>query len=77
MPFAPPPLPWGPEIHIRLTMDDGQDGPVILGGEGRSKDNFQTMLGRKQKSRAIVKNSLHPLAIILLPNAPPSLPWAA
>jgi hypothetical protein len=59
------------EIHIKLTLDVVQDGPVILGGEGRGNNSFQTKLVCKQKSREIVENSLHPLAIIFLPNAPP------
>jgi hypothetical protein len=73
----PPHCHGWPEIHIRLTLDVGQRGPVILGGEGCGNNSFQTMLVHKQKSRAIVENSLHPLAIILLPNAPPPLPWVA
>ncbi len=48
---------------------------VILGGEDRGNNSFQTMLVRKQKSMAIVKNSLHPLSIILLPNVPPHCHW--
>jgi hypothetical protein len=68
---------WQPEIHIKLTLDVGQDGPVILGEKGHGTNYFQTMLVCKQKSRASVENSLHPLAIILLPNAPLALPWAA
>jgi hypothetical protein len=38
-------------------LDVGQDGPVILGGEGCGNNSFQTMLVCKQKSRAIVENS--------------------
>ena len=60
-----------PEIHIKLTLDVGQHGPVKLGGEGRCNNSFPTKLVPKQKSKAIVGISLHPVAIILLPNAPP------
>jgi hypothetical protein len=56
-----------PTIHITLTLDVGQDGPVVLGGEGCGNNSFLTMLVCKQKSMAIVGNSLHPLAIVLLP----------
>ncbi len=48
-----------------------QGGPVILGGEGRGNNSFQTILVCKIQSTAIVGNSLHPLAIILLPNSTP------
>jgi hypothetical protein len=71
-----PQFHWQPEIYIKLTLDVGQDVLVILKGEGYGNNSFQTMLVCKQKSRAIVENSLHPLAIILLPNAPPALQWA-
>ncbi len=69
--MRPPHCHRRPEIHIRLTLDVGKDGPVILGGEGRGINSFQTMLVCKQKLRAIVGNFLYPLAIILLPNLTP------
>ena len=77
--FSPstPHCNWQPEIHIRLTLYVVQHGPVILGGEGRGNNSFKTVLVCKQISKAIVGNSLNPLAIILLPNAPPPLPLAA
>jgi hypothetical protein len=75
---VPPHCHWQPEIHIsRLTLDVGQGDPVILGGEGCDNNSFQTILVCKQKSMAIVENSLHSLAIILLPNSTPPLPLAA
>jgi hypothetical protein len=70
--MRPPHCHGRPEIYISLTLNIGKDGPVIFGEEGRGNNSFQTMLGI-QKSKAIVENSLHPLAIILLPNASPRI----
>ena len=64
-----------PEIHIRLTLYVMQCGPVILGGAGYGINSFKTILVRKEISKAIVGNSLHPLAIILLHNAPLHCHW--
>ena len=75
LPNAPPHCHWRPEIHIRLTLYVGQDGPVILGGAGYGINSLKTMLVCKEISKAIVGNSLHPLAIILLHNAPLHCHW--
>jgi hypothetical protein len=40
LPNAPPHCHGRPEIHIRLTLDVGQDGLVILGGEGCGNNGF-------------------------------------
>ena len=66
-----------PVIPLQLTLDVGEDGPVIWGWKGNGNNNIQTMLFCYKKSRKLAVTFLHPHAIMVLPYAASPMPWSA
>ncbi len=74
---TPPPLPWAAWNSYQTHLGCCARWPCNIGRRGLQQQQFSDNVTLLKKSMAIVGNSLHPLAIILLSNLIPPLPWAA
>ncbi len=63
-----------PEICLRLTLDVGEDGPVMWGQGGSGNNRIQTMLAHYKTSWLLAVIFLYRHAIMVLLNATPPLP---
>jgi hypothetical protein len=62
------------EIHLKLTLDADEDGPVIWGQKTGRNNRIQMVSVCYKKSRKLAVTFLHPHAIMVLPDATPPLP---